>query len=236
MLTLQGAWVWSLVREDPACHAAWPKPTTTATIIINEYIPLSKSRKREKLHAASHLLPLSVSAWVWEAGPDPGHWGPPLYWGGSLVGCHLWGRTESDTTEATWQQQQQSQEALGKGCRDEPGKRRKPIKKWLSSKWFLWAARAQFWWGLPVVSGEWPPRGVRVLGDFITTLASLLGYATGSFTMSPVTKACMFHFTPDLPLEGKRVLVTSTPRACYHPVSSTVLGRRAARFFKSFFL
>ena len=25
---------------------------------------------------------------------------------GSLVGCHLWGRTESDTTEATWQQQQ----------------------------------------------------------------------------------------------------------------------------------
>ena len=23
------------------------------------------------------------------------------------VGCHLWGRTESDTTEATWQQQQQ---------------------------------------------------------------------------------------------------------------------------------
>ena len=25
----------------------------------------------------------------------------------SLVGCHLWGRTELDTTEATWQQQQQ---------------------------------------------------------------------------------------------------------------------------------
>ena len=27
---------------------------------------------------------------------------------GSLVGCHLWGRTESDTTEAMQQQQQQS--------------------------------------------------------------------------------------------------------------------------------
>ena len=26
---------------------------------------------------------------------------------GSLVGCHLWGRTESDTTEATYHQQQQ---------------------------------------------------------------------------------------------------------------------------------
>ena len=29
--------------------------------------------------------------------------------GGSLVGCRLWGRTESDTTEATQQQQQQQQ-------------------------------------------------------------------------------------------------------------------------------
>ena len=27
----------------------------------------------------------------------------------SLVGCRLWGRTESDTTEATQQQQQQQQ-------------------------------------------------------------------------------------------------------------------------------
>ena len=27
---------------------------------------------------------------------------------GSLVGCRLWGRTESGTTEATWQQQQQT--------------------------------------------------------------------------------------------------------------------------------
>ena len=26
---------------------------------------------------------------------------------GRLVGCRLWGRTESDTTEATWRQQQQ---------------------------------------------------------------------------------------------------------------------------------
>ena len=29
---------------------------------------------------------------------------------GSLVGCHLWGRTESDTTEAMQQQQQQQQQ------------------------------------------------------------------------------------------------------------------------------
>ena len=30
----------------------------------------------------------------------------------SLVGCHLWGRTESDTTEATQQQQQSALEQL----------------------------------------------------------------------------------------------------------------------------
>ena len=31
---------------------------------------------------------------------------------GSLVGCRLWGRTESDTTEATEQQQQQLRSGL----------------------------------------------------------------------------------------------------------------------------
>ena len=32
----------------------------------------------------------------------------------SLVGCRLWGCTESDTTEATWQRQRQQQGYLGK--------------------------------------------------------------------------------------------------------------------------
>ena len=31
----------------------------------------------------------------------------------SLVGCRLWGRTELDTTEATWQQQWYSQDYIG---------------------------------------------------------------------------------------------------------------------------
>ena len=34
---------------------------------------------------------------------------------GSLVGCRLWGRTESDTTEVTQQQQQQQQQTPGVG-------------------------------------------------------------------------------------------------------------------------
>ena len=32
---------------------------------------------------------------------------------GSLVGCRLWGRTESETTEVTWQQQQQCIQLIG---------------------------------------------------------------------------------------------------------------------------
>ena len=35
---------------------------------------------------------------------------------GSLVGCHLWGRTESDTTEATWRRQQQGIAGMANIC------------------------------------------------------------------------------------------------------------------------
>ena len=35
---------------------------------------------------------------------------------GSLVGCPLWGRTESDTTDATWQQQQQQEWWASQWC------------------------------------------------------------------------------------------------------------------------
>ena len=46
---------------------------------------------------------------------------------GSLVGCHLWGRTKSDTTEATYQQQQQQ----------DGDQRQVNISTWHSSLWSL---------------------------------------------------------------------------------------------------
>ena len=58
--------------------------------------------------------------WMFAALPSPipwrRKWQPTPYsclenskvWG-SLVGCHVWGRTESDTTDVTQQQQQQQQ-------------------------------------------------------------------------------------------------------------------------------
>ena len=43
---------------------------------------------------------------------------------GSLVGCRLWGRTESDTTEVTWQQQHIGRREEGSG----------------------WGTRVDLWW------------------------------------------------------------------------------------------
>ena len=40
---------------------------------------------------------------------------------GSLVGCRLWGHTESDTTEATWQQQQLTEHMNSRGWPDQSG-------------------------------------------------------------------------------------------------------------------
>ena len=48
------------------------------------------------LHALEKEMATHSSVLAWKS---QGH--------GSLVGCCLWGLTESDTTEVTWQQQQQ---------------------------------------------------------------------------------------------------------------------------------
>ena len=46
---------------------------------------------------------------------------------GSLVGCRLWGRTKSDTTEATQQQQQQQERRWRIGGHNRPGQSNKGL-------------------------------------------------------------------------------------------------------------
>ena len=60
---------------------------------------------------------------------------------GSLVGCHLWGRTESDMTEATQQQQQQQKESQKEF-------------DWLQLKWLQYLGKTDclFMIGCPWVS------------------------------------------------------------------------------------
>ena len=54
---------------------------------------------------------------------------------GSLVGCCLWGRTESDTTEATQQQQQQHREGSRNPLDDKNRRREVPSSK---NSWYYW--------------------------------------------------------------------------------------------------
>ena len=50
--------------------------------------------------------------WRWKWQPTPVFLPGESQGRGSLVGCYLWGRTESDTTEATSQQQQPHKKSL----------------------------------------------------------------------------------------------------------------------------
>ena len=67
----------------------------------------SMGSRRVRHNWATSLSLFSLMHWrrKWQPTPVflPGESQGP----GSLVGCHLWGHTESDTTEVTWQQQQQ---------------------------------------------------------------------------------------------------------------------------------
>ena len=56
---------------------------------------------------------------------------------GSLVGCRLWNRTESDTTEATWQQQTVSSDDLMHECEMKKPRRGSTWRPSLRSKWLL---------------------------------------------------------------------------------------------------
>ena len=57
---------------------------------------------------ATSLSLFTLMHWRRKWQPTPVFWPGESQGWGSLVGCHLWGRTESDTTEVTQQQQQQA--------------------------------------------------------------------------------------------------------------------------------
>ena len=110
--TMQETWVRSLGREDPlekemAMHSstiAWKIPWTEEPGRLQS---MGSQRATERLHFTIVALQQ-----IWRRKWQPS----PLLLPGesqgqrSLVGCRLWGRTESDTTEATQQQQQQQQQ------------------------------------------------------------------------------------------------------------------------------
>ena len=65
--------------------------------------------------------PAVWETWVqsvgWEDPLEKGRLPTPVVWPGEFHGLYgPWGRTESDTTEATWQQQQQIVVIKGSAC------------------------------------------------------------------------------------------------------------------------
>ena len=55
----------------------------------------------DKLYYGMNFNIAHASLWRRKWQPTPVFWPGESQGRGSLVGCHLWGRTESDTTEAT---------------------------------------------------------------------------------------------------------------------------------------
>ena len=77
---------------------AWKIPWTEETAVhgvTRSWTQLSDFTFTFHFHALEKAMATHSSVLAWRI---PGM--------GSLVGCHLWGRTESDTTEVTWRQQQ----------------------------------------------------------------------------------------------------------------------------------
>ena len=91
---------------------------------------------------------------------------------GSLVGCHLWGRTESDTTEAT-QQQQQPLSLINRVLGLNPLKVKvkslslvrlfvTPLTVTYQAPLSMGFSRQEYWSGLPFPSpGELPNPGIE---------------------------------------------------------------------------
>ena len=69
--------------------------------------PQSMGSQRVRLNWATSLSLFTFMHWRRKWHPTPVFLPGESQGQGSLVGCRLWGRTESDTTEATSQQQQQ---------------------------------------------------------------------------------------------------------------------------------
>ena len=93
----RGAWQTTV----PGDIKSWTQLNKQHTEILTGGVPGGSNSKESACSAGDlgSIIGLGRS-------PAEGNNHPPQGWGG-LVGCRLWGHTESDTTEATQRQQQQ---------------------------------------------------------------------------------------------------------------------------------
>ena len=103
-LAMQETWVWSLGWEDPLEKGMAPHSSTLAWEIPWTQEPgrlQSMGSLRVGHYWATSLSLFTFMHWRRKWQPTPVFLPGESQGRGSLVGCRLWGRTDSDTTEAT---------------------------------------------------------------------------------------------------------------------------------------
>ena len=105
---MRETWVLSLGVEDPL-----EEGRAADSSILAWRIPMDRGAWQAAVHGVAksrtRLSDFTFTFMHWRRKWQPSVLAWRIPGTGELVGCRLWGRTESDTTEATQQQQQQQQ-------------------------------------------------------------------------------------------------------------------------------
>ena len=98
---MRETWFWSLGREDPLENETAPHSSTLAWKMPWMEEPGGWAAVRGVAKSQTRLSDFTFMRWRRKWQPTPVFLPGESQGQGSLVGCCLWGRTESDMTEAT---------------------------------------------------------------------------------------------------------------------------------------
>ena len=115
--TFSYLWIflYSLPHDFYLCHYSVETSSSKALMISDCQIQMALCDLYPSSLLPQNLVSFIVLGWRKKWQPTPVFLPGESQGRRSLVGCHLWGRKESDTTEAT-QQQQQQQHSFGSIC------------------------------------------------------------------------------------------------------------------------
>ena len=88
------------------CQQIWKTQQWPQDWKRSVFIPIPKKAMPKNAQTTAQLHSSHTLVWRWTWQPTPVFLPGESQGWGSLVGCHLWGRTEWDTTEVTQQQEQ----------------------------------------------------------------------------------------------------------------------------------
>ena len=89
------------VKVHSICHQIWKTQQWPQDWKRSDFIPIPKKDIAKECSNYCTIALISCTSWRRQWHPTPVFLPGESQGWGSLVGCHLWGHTESDTTEAT---------------------------------------------------------------------------------------------------------------------------------------